>query len=99
MLRPAEEPCRRRTPIRTPTRTPARGTRSATLINNAQAARTSSSDDRGKTHFRDVGWRHLESNMTKQNPALACTALAAALFVAGCATQPDVGQPPETKTL
>ncbi len=37
--------------------------------------------------------------MTKQNPALARTALAAALFVAGCATQPDVGQPPETKVL
>jgi general secretion pathway protein D len=37
--------------------------------------------------------------MTKQNPAPACTALAAALFIAGCATQPDVGTPPETKTL
>jgi general secretion pathway protein D len=37
--------------------------------------------------------------MTKQNLAPACTALAAALFVAGCATQPDVGPPPETKTL
>jgi general secretion pathway protein D len=35
--------------------------------------------------------------MKKQNPAPACTALAAALFVAGCATQPDVGTPPETK--
>jgi general secretion pathway protein D len=37
--------------------------------------------------------------MTKQNPAYACAALAAAFLVAGCATQPDVGTPPPTKAL
>jgi len=38
--------------------------------------------------------------MTKQNPAPACTALAAALLIAGCATpQPDVGEPPQTNTV
>jgi general secretion pathway protein D len=37
--------------------------------------------------------------MTRQKPAYACSALAAAFLVAGCATQPDVGTPPTTKTL
>ena len=37
--------------------------------------------------------------MTRQKPAYACSALAAAFLVAGCATQPDVGTPPATKTL
>ena len=37
--------------------------------------------------------------MTRQKSAYACSALAAAFLVAGCATQPDVGTPPTTKTL
>jgi general secretion pathway protein D len=37
--------------------------------------------------------------MRRQNYAPACAALATALFVAACATQPDVGTPPTTTTL
>jgi hypothetical protein len=37
--------------------------------------------------------------MTRQKSARACCALAAAFFVAGCATQPDVGSPPPMNSL
>ncbi len=81
----------------TPRHRPA-GTRSTSSISNALAVARLRSE-RKRLHSRDIARPHLEANMTRQKPAYACSALAAAFLVAGCATQPDVGTPPTTKTL
>ena len=77
------------------------GTRSTSNISSARGVadgpEVSANDFVPATSSGFTYMKHSEHD--KKRPAYACSALAAAFLVAGCATQPDVGEPPTTKTL